>query len=125
MSKKKKIGLIVVGVIVILCVIGFMMQNESINTVKEGKLNDYQSKTVGEAFDNFFSDTNWDWEEEKNGYDIVIFTGECQYMDEDVDATIKFRVNTDKGTFELTGLEFDDVSQDDSMLNALLAKVYE
>ncbi len=125
LSRGWKITISVICAVVVLAIIGTVFSDESIDIVKNGKSDVYNSKTCGEAFESFFDDAEWDCESINDKYDRVIFTGRCQYMEEDVEAVIEFRVNTEEEKFYIDSLTLDGEPQTDLILAALLEKIYE
>ena len=57
-------------------------------------------------------------------YDVVEFTGSCMYRDVEVDARIQFTISDDGETFEATFLSFNDIPQNNILLNALIEKAF-
>lgn len=98
-----------------------------INAVKTANMNECNC-TYGDAFNSFFAHNTWKHFTSDTGTEVVEFTGECMYDNQDVKAKIQFQI-TDKSddyiTFDATYLSFNDVSQDLLTLGVLLQKVAE
>lgn len=91
-NRKKKI-IIVTAIIaaVILFFVWALSPDLSVRDVKKGKLNGYQSKTVGDAFENYFDNCSWDafTAEDDDSISVVEFIG---YTDSYSDGRIKVLV---------------------------------
>ena len=100
----------------------------------------YPGKTVGEAFEEFFSSPKWKYykgtkegpdedgdgkaDETEDDIDVVEFTGYCTYSDVKVKALIQFSRDETTDTYSATYLSFNEVPQNMLTLNALIAKVF-
>jgi hypothetical protein len=92
--------------------------------VKNGTLDGYPDMTVGEAFEQFFGNPQWEYFEADTGESVVEFTGDCVYQEVDVEANLQFILHEDD-TFEVGALSFNDVLQSELITNALLAKTFD
>lgn len=81
-----------------------------------------EAVTVEDAFDNFFDNGKWGTYK-KNDYSYVTFTGACEYFGERADVKITFKITGEN--FLVDHLDVNGITQNDLMLYALLAKVYE
>ena len=91
--------------------------------VRNGYLTQYsEAVTVEEAFDNFFDNPKWSTYQE-DGYTYVVFTGVCEYLGERADARITFQITGEQ--FRTEQLDLNGVEQNDLILYAMLAKIYE
>lgn len=91
--------------------------------VRNGYLTQYsEAVTVEEAFDNFFDNPKWSTYQE-DGYTYVVFTGACEYLGERADARITFQITGEQ--FRTEQLDLNGVEQNDLILYAMLAKIYE
>lgn len=77
---------------------------------------------IEDAFDNFFEKEKWSTYKE-NGYSYVAFNGVCEYLGEEVDARVIFKITGEN--FVVDHLDIYGVEQNDLILYALPAKVYE
>lgn len=88
-------GLIVALLIIAYFVFGGETESDKyINIVKDGYLLEYKDDNVscGDVFDYFFSDGEWKYY--GSGDDnMVEYSGECRYNDENVEAVITFKIN--------------------------------
>lgn len=99
-AKYKKLMLISALVSMLSLLFAGCGDDEYVQTVKTGymKLND--SATVGDAFDQFFSDGKWESFKSDNGQHIVEFNGKCRWNNKPADFRVQFKF-TDKNSFEL------------------------
>lgn len=131
-SEKKRnsgviIALSITGGIVMLCLmVGMHIYNNMkyIDLVKNGSPKLYPDSTYGEAFENFFSDPEWEYFKSTEDEDIVEFSGGCTYMDEPVTATLQFDLDYEKGRFSTEYFEMDGEEQSELMTMVILAKVF-
>ncbi|MGL4848584.1 MAG: hypothetical protein ACRC28_06600 [Clostridium sp.] len=120
-GKKRNIVLLIVGIFLMLGITG-CAGNEYIETVKTGSFNNYPNVKVGDAFKKFFKGGDWEYFESDEGKNVVEFTGECTYFNEEVDAVVQFQIYDDN-TFELTYFSINDVSQNEMMIYGLIEAV--
>lgn len=99
--------------------------DEYIDIVKNGNFNSYTSATVGESFDNFFTDEKWEYFESDNGKDIVEFNGNCLKNEKDCHVCIQFEINDSDDTFEVSYYALDGEPQDLFTWAGMLEKIYE
>lgn len=89
-----------------------------VKTVKESALSEYSSTPLGEVFDAFFSNPKWEYFKSDDDSDVVEFTGDAMYGEEEGHTTIQFLLYEDL-TFELSGIwvggESDDLDEEYSM----------
>lgn len=118
--------LLAIGVIAYVAVVN---QDFFVNLVQPGievrgsYLTHYsEDVTVEEAFDNFFDNPKWSTYQE-DGYTYVVFTGACEYLGERADARITFQITGEQ--FRTEQLDLNGVEQNDLILYAMLAKIYE
>ena len=84
--------------------------------------------TYKDAFSNFFAYPTWKHFTSDDGREVVEFTGECTYDNQNVKALIQFVITNETEDYlewETTYLSFNNVSQPLIMLSALLDKVVE
>ena len=103
--------------------------DEHILGVKYGSPSSYPDITYANAFGNFFGSPKWKYfrgstDNSSKVYDVVEFTGSCMYRDVEVDARIQFTISDDGETFEATFLSFNDIPQNNILLNALIEKAF-
>ena len=91
----------------------------------KGATNSSYGITYGAAFENFFSDTSWDYFTSTDGQHVVEFEGDFYYDGSPATATVQFVLNISEGTFTVYHLSINDVSQSRFMLSALIQKVFE
>lgn len=139
--------------IIIFIIIAFVAQMLSGCTDKSKQENEYVQMVTravnhnyaydveyGNAFDEFFSNSEWEyfngiWESSDedgdgepdeiiDGVDVIEFTGSCQYRGVDVDVVIQFRLNLDEGVFSAEFLSLNDIPQNALTLSSLLDTVF-
>ena len=90
--------------------------------IKDSYLSDYsKTETVGEAFEDFFSDTSW--ESYKDGsLQLVDFKGKCLWADERVTVIITFVVEDDE--FHISELKLNGETMSDIFIYGLLEAIY-
>lgn len=93
-------------------------------SVKNGYLEDYADKSIGEAFEKFFGEPTWKYFKSDTGKDVVEFTGFLVYQEAEVKARMQFLLNEDN-TFEIGALAFNDVPQNQLTTNAVITSVFE
>lgn len=81
--------------------------------------------TYGNAFENFFSNTDWSYFTSTDGLNVVEFEGDFYYSNSPATAKIQFVVDVEGGTFSAQYLSINDVSQSRLMLATLIQKVFE
>ena len=90
-------------------------EKQYINTTKAQTFTNYPDVTVGEAFDNFFTDPEWSAFKADNGQIVVEFTGKCYYNSEEVETCLQF-VEDDNGIFQDNN-SISDESTNEDLLN--------
>ncbi len=91
--------------------------------VRNAYLTQYsETITIEDAFDDFFSNGKWDTYKSE-GYSYVVFTGGCEFMGEEADARITFKITGER--FQADSLDINGVEQNNLALAMLLTKVYE
>ena len=107
-------GLIVALLIIAYLVFGGETESDKyINIVKDGYLLEYKDDNVscGDVFDYFFSEGEWKYY--GSGDDnMVEYSGECRYNDENVEAVITFKINKDEDGFTAQKATIDDEKYD-------------
>ena len=128
LNQKKKIitiGGIVTAILVVLFLIIPSESSKYIDQVKNGTLNSHQSVTVGKAFEDFFSDTDWEYFTSENNQNIVEFTGTYNINNKKYKTLIQFAVNNNSTEFEMKYLEVNGKPQNLLSWNSLLSNIYE
>ncbi len=127
-KKKKIIGIVIGGVlaaIIAVVVLVFLLSPDYVETVKTGTLNAYPDETVGEAFEDFFSDGEWESFESSKGM-VVQFTGGCTYYDEDVECVVQFLIDEEnEDEFEIYTVEIEGEPISELEIIGMLEAVYE
>lgn len=95
-------------------------QGGAVATVKKGHFSAYPNITVGEAFENYFGDTEWK-SFKADGKKIVEFTGECSVYGEIADAKIQFVIEDD--SFEIYHMSIDGENLSQVEIAAVLTKI--
>jgi len=101
-----------------------MADSMIINMVKNGMLEFYPVKTLGQAFGNFMY--NAEWAVEKDGVDtFVTVSGGILYHDQPAEASVRYIVNTDNEYFEIHAFEIDGVEQGYDLYAELIVGAFE
>ena len=100
-------------------------QSIEVTIVKNGTLNSYPNKTIGEAVNSFFGNPKWKKIIADDGHTYVNAEGKITYMEKEVNAAIQFRIYKETNTFEINAFEINGVPQNNFMLYGLLSKMYE
>lgn len=128
LNRKKKI-ITIVGIVTAFLVVLHLIipskSNEYIDQVKNGTLNSHKSVTVGKAFEDFFSDTEWEYFTSENNQNIVEFTGTYNINNKKYKTLIQFAVNKNSTEFEMKYLEVNGKPQNLLSWNSLLSNIYE
>lgn len=91
--------------------------------VRSAYLSQYNdSITIEDAFDNYFDNGKWSTYKE-NGYSYVVFIGNGEYLGSRADIRLTFKLTGEN--FRVDSLDINGVTQEDLILYALLANVYE
>jgi hypothetical protein len=96
--------------------------NPVVESIKNGTLNFYPSKILGEALDDFMDDIKWESSEE-DGVTYVTVTGGVTYNDEPATALIRYVINDDE-TFGFDAIEVNGEPYDFYFYYASLVEVY-
>ena len=128
--RKRIMNLLVVLLSVCFLVVGcgvtYNENNENIQFVKQGTSRAYPNATTyGKAFDAFFDNPTWGYFVADTGEDVVEFTGNCFYDNVEVEALIQFTLDKKAGTFEVNYVSFNDVTQNQLVVSALLEAIFE
>lgn len=127
-GKKKIIGIVigcVLAAVVAVVVLTGLFSTDYVELVKTGTLKSYPDETIGEAFEDFFSDGEWESFESKKGM-VVQFTGGCTYADEDVECVVQFLIDEDdEEEFELYTVEVEGEPISELEILGMLEAVYE
>jgi hypothetical protein len=99
--------------------------NEYVQMVKNGYIENNPDLTFGVAFENFFASPTWKHFEAETGQNIVEFTGDCTYLDTPVKARLQFILSDDDGTFEIGALSFNEVPQTELVKTALFIAIFD
>lgn len=99
--------------------------NEFLQAVKSGSLEQYPNVVLEEAFSGFFSSPNWKYFLAETGEHVVEFTGRCTYAEKEVKAKLQFVVEDESKRFDLQALEFNEVPQNNLIKGALIQAVFE
>lgn len=98
-----------------------------IESIKSANMTGYDF-TYNQAFSNFFANPKWSHFTSDDGFEVIEFTGNCEYDNQQVKALIQFKITKeidDYVEWEINYLSFNNVSQNIIMLSALLQKTAE
>ena len=125
----KRTALKVLGYILLFAIIifGFLFyfQYQAVQEVRQSSPTNYPDFTLEEAFDAFFENPKWSYGEDCGDYQIIYFSGDCLYREQEVTANLEIRSYDSTGQSTIYSLDFNGVPQSDEMLNLLLTTVYE
>ncbi len=96
----------------------------AISVVKDGYFYDFPDKFIGETFSVFFIDGYWDYFVSSDNLDVVEFVGSYYKENGLAEAVFQFVVDVDQRTFEIEYLGIDDVTQDETMIDAMLNSIF-
>lgn len=99
--------------------------SEEVKIVKNGKLNAYPNKTIGDAIDSFFGDSSWSSGVSEKGLKFVDVAGKITYMEKPINAKMQFVLDKNGTQFSVRALEFNDIPQNQLMIEGLLEKIYQ
>jgi hypothetical protein len=106
LKNKKFIGIVaaVIVVVILICAVG---GDSTIDTVKDGTIAAYPYKTVGKAFDDFFTSPKWNSYKE-NGDEYVKFTGKYAQGKNTLKVTVIFEVNGN--SFQIDSVDINGIT---------------
>lgn len=109
-SKSKKIRnvLAVIGAFILFVGYSVATYDSDVAIVKTGHFTFNQTVTVGDAFENFFADTEWE-SSQQNGEHLVIFKGKSRNTEDGGTNNFRavFTVNPDTKTFQAKSVFID------------------
>lgn len=122
-------GIIVaVGVIAVLSMLfnsNFKDKSDKyVEIVKNGILDQYPQKTVGDAFDNFLEKEVWESGITEDGIRFVNVSGELLYADELANVIVQFMVDEENESFTYNACEIDGVPQNNLIVRSLFNTIY-
>ncbi len=86
--------------------------NEYVEMVKGGSPTGYPEITYEEAFDDFFSGSDWQYFKSSDDKKVVEFNGKCMYGSDEAKLCIQFVIAEDNETFTTEYLDIDGEAQD-------------
>ena len=106
---------------------GPVISSDAIRVVKNGYLENYPHKTIGEAFDKYFADPQW---ELRMGLDggikgRLLVTASGRVRGTGDEAKLEFLVDPQNQKFYFRSFELAGMPQDKSMTSTLLQKMYD
>ena len=91
---------LLIGIMVLLLCIScsrtLISDDVMVTMVTEGTLEEYPNQKIGEAFDAFFDECNWEYFKSEDGQDIVEFNGKYDDSGENIDICIQYEILKDK-----------------------------
>lgn len=127
-SNKNKIFAAVACVIAVLAFVLISVtvkENSYINKVKNAHPTFDDKVTYGMAFNRYFTDTEWQcMYDEENDENWVMFSGNAEYLGENVEHLVMFYFNEDGDEIEWFYFVVDNESFDDFDSTALMIKVF-
>ncbi|PEU85833.1 hypothetical protein CN386_01710 [Bacillus cereus] len=98
--------------------------HEYVQQIKTAKLPGYEKMTIEEAFHKFFKNPKWKYFVSEDHEEIVEFTGNCVYQEQEVKAKIQFVLNKENQTFKLKAMALNDIAQNGLTTAAMLHSIY-
>ena len=98
--------------------------HEYVQMIKSSKLPDYDKVSIEEAFHKFFKNPKWKYFMSKDNEEIVKFTGNCLYREQEVKAKVQFVINKADNTFKLKAMTLNDIPQNELELAGMLHSIY-
>lgn len=93
--------------------------------IQNGYFDDYSSKTIKSAFDDFFVNSKWAYYKSNSNEDIVSFSGKCKFNNEIVTINLEFIVlDVNIKSFRILKYLINDLNHPTSELPRLLDTVY-
>lgn len=99
--------------------------HEHVQQIKTAKLPGYEKVTIEEAFHTFFKNPKWKYFVSEDHEEIVEFTGNCVYQEQEVKAKIQFILNKEDQTFKLKAMALNDIAQNELITAAMLQSIYD
>ncbi|WP_242263393.1 hypothetical protein [Bacillus cereus group sp. BfR-BA-01511] len=93
-----------------------------VKMIKSSKLPDYEKMSIEEAFHKFFKNPKWKYFTSKENEEIVEFTGNCLYREQEVKAKVQFVISDN--TFKLKAMALNDIPQNELELAGMLRSIY-
>ena len=81
--------------------------------VKDGSFYEYPTTTIGEGFNHFFFDPEWEYVSVDSAYDIIRFTGIADQDGFDVEVTIDFILTDDSFEIHSAFVDGEQISEDE------------
>lgn len=99
--------------------------HEYVQQIKTAKLPGYENMMIEEAFHKFFKNPKWKYLVSEDHEDLVEFTGNCAYQEQEVKAKIQFVLNKENQTFKLKAMALNDIAQNGLTTAAMLHSIYD
>ena len=96
-----------------------------VELVRDGRLDKAPWATVGEAFDQFLSDSKWEVIHAEDGGMYVNLIGRLVYMKKPVEGKLQFSVDMEARRWELVAVEFNGIPQNNMIKGGLFMKAFE
>jgi hypothetical protein len=112
-------------VLVLVLFLSACSESAEIKMIKEGKLNNYPEKTIGEAVDGFFGNPKWEKLIAEDGLTYVNVSGKMTFMEKEVDGLLQFKISESGDRFEVNSFEMNEIPQNKLMLVGLINKMFE
>lgn len=126
LGKVLHIAVPVLAVVIVIAILAAVFSTDYVEVVQDGMLyNISDDETIGEAFEDFFDEPEWDTFESDKGKRIVEFNGVCEYYGDEADVCIQFEVDEDGEEFEVTYIDIDGESLNDWEIVEVLEAIYE
>jgi predicted Zn finger-like uncharacterized protein len=98
--------------------------NSEIAMVKNGILNNYPNKTIGEAIEGYFDRTDWEAIKGSDGNNYVNAICRISHDGNTAKVAIQFKIDKKRGALEINALEINGEPQNRLILSGFLDEVY-
>ncbi|MBW3110251.1 DUF2628 domain-containing protein [Bacillus sp. MCCB 382] len=106
----------------IISMIVFPTNTDQISYVKDGAFYDYPSQTIGEGFEHYFDEREWEYISNDNPNDVVRFSGLVTLDSEDIPVTMDFLLTDD--SFEINTVTIDEELISDEEINKFIDTIF-
>ncbi|WHY03269.1 DUF2628 domain-containing protein [Neobacillus sp. DY30] len=95
---------------------------DKILSIKDGYFYEYPTTTIGEQFNNFFDEPEWEYVSSDSPAEIIRFTGVAEYDGYDVNITVDFILTED--SFEIHSAKMNNEEMSDEEFNSLIDAIF-
>ncbi|MFI8687609.1 DUF2628 domain-containing protein [Rossellomorea sp. NPDC077527] len=106
----------------IISMIIFPTNADQISYVKDGAFYDYPSQTIGEGFEHYFDEPEWEYISNDSPNDVVRFSGLVNQDSEDIPVTVDFMLTED--SFEIDTVTINEEMMSDEEINRFIDTIF-